>query len=48
VWSLRVRSGEAAGVRREPFRIPGLTSFGESSAGELFATTESGTIYRIT
>jgi glucose/arabinose dehydrogenase len=48
VWSLRVRSGKAAGVRREPFRIPGLTSFGESSAGELYATTESGTIYRIT
>jgi hypothetical protein len=48
VWSMRIRSGKAAGVRREPFRIRGLTSFGESSAGELFATVEDGTIYRIT
>ncbi len=48
VWSLTVRSGSAQGVRREPFRIEGLTSFGENSAGELFATTESGTIFRIT
>lgn len=47
VWSLRVRAGKAQGVRREPFRIEGLTSFGENAAGELYATTESGTIYRI-
>ena len=48
VWSLRVQSGKAAGVRREPFRIEGLTSFGENAAGEIFATTESGVIYRVT
>jgi len=48
VWSMRVRSGAARNVRREPFRIEGLTSFGESSSGELYATTQDGVIYRLT
>ena len=48
VWSLRVRNGKASGVRREPFRLEGLTSFGENAAGEIFATTEVGEIYRVT
>jgi glucose/arabinose dehydrogenase len=48
VWSLRVRSGEARGVRREPFRIEGLTSFGEDVAGELYAASQDGVIYRLT
>jgi len=47
VWSLTVRSGAARNVRREPFRIPGLTSFGESSTGELYATAQNGVIYRL-
>jgi glucose/arabinose dehydrogenase len=47
VWSLRVRAGKAQGVRRESFRLPGLTSFGEDAAGELYATTEDGTVYRL-
>lgn len=48
IWSLRVQRGEARSVRVEPFRIPGLTSFGEDAAGELYATTASGTIFRLT
>jgi glucose/arabinose dehydrogenase len=48
IWSLRVRSGEAEGVRREPFRISGLTSFGENTEGELYAVSEDGTLYRLT
>jgi glucose/arabinose dehydrogenase len=48
VWSFRVVSGEARDVRTESFRLEGLTSFGESSAGELFAVTQGGTIYRLT
>ena len=47
VWSLTVRSGTARNVRRESFKIPGLTSFGEGSAGELYATTQNGLIYRL-
>jgi glucose/arabinose dehydrogenase len=48
IWSLRVRAGKAEGVRRESFRIPGLVSFGEDAAGELYAVTERGAIYRLT
>ncbi len=48
VWSLEVRTGAARDVRREPFRIQGLTSFGEGSNGELYATAQDGVIYRLT
>ncbi|MBA2384652.1 MAG: PQQ-dependent sugar dehydrogenase [Actinobacteria bacterium] len=48
VWSLRVKNGKATGVRRESFEIDGLTSFGEDAAGELFATSHAGTVYRLT
>jgi glucose/arabinose dehydrogenase len=48
LWSFRVRAGEAAGVRRESFRIAGLTSFGEDLAGELYAVSQGdGTLYRL-
>jgi glucose/arabinose dehydrogenase len=47
VWSFRVVSGEASGLRTEPFRIPGLTSFGENVAGELFAVSQDGVVYRL-
>jgi hypothetical protein len=47
VWSLRMDGGEATGVRVEPFKIPSLTSFGENAAGELFATSHEGVVYRI-
>jgi glucose/arabinose dehydrogenase len=48
VWSLRVASGAAQGVRTEPFRIRSLTSFGEDPAGELYATSHDGIVYRLT
>jgi glucose/arabinose dehydrogenase len=48
VWSFRVASGAARDVRTEPFRVPGLTSFGESPAGELFAVSHGGVLYRLT
>jgi glucose/arabinose dehydrogenase len=48
VCSLRVQSGAARSVRREGFRIPGLTSFGEGPSGEIYAVAESGAIYRLT
>jgi glucose/arabinose dehydrogenase len=47
VWSLRIRSGAATAVRREPFRVSSLSSFGEDSAGELYAVSLDGVIYRI-
>jgi glucose/arabinose dehydrogenase len=47
VWSLRVRGGKATSLRRELFRIPGLTSFGEDARAGLYAVSQSGTLYRI-
>lgn len=48
VWSLRVVDGKAADVKKEPFEIPNLTSFGEDAAGELYATSHNGVVYRLT
>jgi hypothetical protein len=48
VWTMRVVEGQVSGVRTEPFRIPSLTSFGEDAAGELYATSHEGTVYRLT
>ena len=49
VWSFRVVSGEARGVRRERFRIPGgLTTFGEDVTGEIYAASQNGVVYRLT
>ena len=47
VWSLRVEGGKAVDVRREPFNVPALTSFGEDSAGGLYAVSHRGTISKI-
>lgn len=47
VWSFRVVSGEARGLRTEPFRVPRVTSFGENVAGELFAVSHDGIVYRL-
>jgi glucose/arabinose dehydrogenase len=48
VWSLRVEAGAANDVRREPFRIPGLSTFGEDAAGELYAASETtGRVYKL-
>jgi glucose/arabinose dehydrogenase len=47
VWSLRVDDGRAVDVRREPFRVGSLTSFGEDVSGELYLATGTGRIYRL-
>ena len=36
-----------ADVRREPGSIPRLTTFGVDNAGELYAGTGSGRIYKL-
>jgi hypothetical protein len=48
VWSFRIAEGAATDLRVEPFRVEGLTSFGENAAGALFAVSGAGTIYRVT
>lgn len=47
IWSLKMSGGTAQGFRREPFRVSNLSSFGEDAAGELYAVSLSGTIYRL-
>lgn len=48
IWSFRVSGGAAVAVRTEPFKVDSVTSFGENAAGELFAVSHGGTIYRLT
>jgi glucose/arabinose dehydrogenase len=47
VWSLKLVGGTARQIRREPFTVERLTSFGEDGAGELYAVSAQGTIYRL-
>ena len=47
VWSLRVQDGRATDVRREPFTVSTLTSFGEDAAGELYFATANGRIFKL-
>jgi hypothetical protein len=47
VWSLRIQDASAADVRREPFRVSSLTTFGEDTAGELYLGTGNGRIFRL-
>jgi glucose/arabinose dehydrogenase len=47
IWSLRAVRGKLRGLRREAFRVPGLSSFGEDAAGELYAVSLGGAIYRL-
>jgi glucose/arabinose dehydrogenase len=48
IWSLRAVNGKLrGGVRREPFTVPNVSSFGEDAAGELYAVSLGGTIYKL-
>jgi len=47
IWSFRVSAGAAVDLRKEPFKVDSLSSFGENSAGELFAVSLGGTIFRL-
>ncbi len=47
VWSLRIDNGRAVDVRREPFRVDSLTSFGEDASGELYFATGNGRIFKL-
>jgi glucose/arabinose dehydrogenase len=47
VWSLKMVRGRVTGFRREAFKIPSLTSFGEDARGGLYAVTDGGVVYRI-
>jgi glucose/arabinose dehydrogenase len=48
IWTLKVVGGKATDQRRESIRVESLSSFGEDAAGELYATSLDGAVYRIT
>jgi glucose/arabinose dehydrogenase len=47
IWSVRIAGGRASGNRVEPVRVPRLVSFGEDAAGELYAVSLGGAVYRV-
>jgi glucose/arabinose dehydrogenase len=48
VWSLKIVGGRATSLREEPFKVQGLSSFGQDSAGELYLmSVSSGDLYRL-
>lgn len=47
IWSLRLVGGIARQIRPEPFTVTKLTSFGEDGAGELYAVSGDGVLYRL-
>jgi glucose/arabinose dehydrogenase len=47
MWSFSISGGQATSLRREPFRVEGLTSFGENAAGEVYMTSHNGSVYRL-
>jgi glucose/arabinose dehydrogenase len=46
IWSVRIAAGRASDNRVEPVRVPRLVSFGEDAAGELYAVSLGGAVYR--
>jgi glucose/arabinose dehydrogenase len=47
VWSLRMANGAATGVRRESGTIGNLATFGLDAAGELYAGTGDGRVFKL-
>lgn len=48
VSSFRAVDGKARDVRKEPFRVESLSSFGEDARGELYLVSLDGMIYKLT
>ena len=48
IWSLRAVRGKLVGKRKEGFKVGGLSSFGQDAAGELYAVSLDGQVYRLT
>ena len=46
IWSLRLEGGRAD-VRREPVRLPLLTSFGRDPRGEVHAVSHDGRVFAL-
>jgi glucose/arabinose dehydrogenase len=48
VWSLRISGGKATDVRREPVKLPSVSTLGEDARGELYAAApRQGRIFKL-
>jgi glucose/arabinose dehydrogenase len=47
IWSLRAVHGKLSSNRREPIKVANLSSFGQDTAGELYATSLNGNVYEL-
>jgi glucose/arabinose dehydrogenase len=47
VWSLTLRDGKAADIRRHRFHVAALSSFGEDASGELYLVSLEGDVFRL-
>jgi glucose/arabinose dehydrogenase len=48
IWSLRAVHGKVVGNRKERFKVASLSSFGQDAAGEMYATSLNGQVYKLT
>jgi hypothetical protein len=48
IWSLRAVHAKLVGKRKERVKIGNLSSFGQDAAGELYATSLNGQVYKLT
>ena len=48
IWTLRAGGGDDVDVRRESISLESLSSFGRDAAGELYATSLTGNVYKLT
>jgi len=47
IWSLRMQGGAAVDVRREPFSVSTVTTFGQDASGELYFGTGNGDVFML-
>jgi glucose/arabinose dehydrogenase len=47
IYSVKLRTGHAAGERTLPFKVRGLSSFGEDARGRIYLTALGGQLYRL-
>ena len=48
IWSLRAVHGKPKSNRKESIRVNSLSSFGQDAAGELYAVSLNGQVYKLT
>jgi glucose/arabinose dehydrogenase len=47
IYSVKLRSGHASGQRKLPFKLSGLSSFGQDARGRVYLSSLAGGVYRL-